>query len=190
MSARLSLPPPPKEYSQRYEMIRNREIERVMNDKVSASDEVVFGGVPFTAVRGSNVAFEVPQGTTPVKIPFDVLLKDTDPTVEHNAVNYTVTNPFIMDAVFYIALRHAAAPGGAYDLTLFAYVNDVQATAYTQTIANNETQDFRVARFVVNLAAGSTIDLRAVHNRNGPVTFDLTRSQWDIMRVSTIPRVL
>jgi hypothetical protein len=189
MSRKLRIPPPPLTYSADYERIRNREIEMIMNEKVGATDLTAYGGVPFTAMTGSNAAFVIPVGSTPVKLPFDVLVKDTDPDVVFDPATYSITNPFLMDAIFFVNLRHASAPGGSYDFTMQAFINDVGQQPFTQTIANSETQDIRVARFVVNYAANLKLDLRAWHNRNGDVTFDMTKSAWDVMRMSAAPRI-
>jgi hypothetical protein len=188
MSLRLVLPPPPKDYSLEYERIRNREIERVVNSKIGANQSNVFGGVPFTSVRGSAAVFTIPQGNTPIKLPFNTLSKDTDPDVVFDPVGYTMSNPFEMDCIFFVNLRHATAPGGSYDFTLQAFNHGVAIQpAYTQTISNNVTQDIRIARFVVNFPADNLIDLRAFHNRNGNVDLNMQLSQWDIMRMSPYP---
>jgi len=191
MSRRLVLPQPPKEYSRAFELLRNRELERIINEKVSAFDASIFNGIPFTALKGTNANFTIPQGAAYVPLPFDTTVKDTDPDVNHNPVAFTLTNPWPMDCVFFVNLRHAAAPGSTYDFTMRAVINGVPVNPpYTQTIANNETQDIRIARFIVNFPGNSTTKLEAVHNRNGNVVLNMALSQWDVLRISPQGRVL
>lgn len=189
MSRRLVLPQPPKEYSRAFELLRNRELERIINEKVSAFDASLFNGIPFTALTGTDAAFTIPQGTSYVTLPFNTLVKDTDPDVAHDPLAYTLTNPWPMDCIFFVNLRHAAAPGSNYDFTIRAVINGTPINPpYTQTINNNETQDIRIARFVVNFPAGSTTKLEAVHNRNGSVVLNMALSQWDVLRISPTGR--
>jgi hypothetical protein len=189
MSRKLILSPPPPAYSPIYEEIRNREIMRIVNEKVSAEDTTIFGGIPFTDVRGSNANFEIPAGSTPIKLPFDTVVKDTDPAMLFNGATNSMTSQIAMDALFIINLRHAAAPGGSYDFTTQAFLDGVGQQPYTQTISNNQTQDIRVARFVVNYPANVMIDLRAFHSRTGSVFLNMNISAWGVLRMSPIDRV-
>ena len=190
MSRKLRIPPPPLVYSAEYESVRNREIEQIVNGKIGATDASIFGGVPFTALRGSDAAFSIPVGTTPVKLPFNTLVKDTDPLVAFDAANYAITNPFACDLFIVVNIRHAAAPGGTYDFNLQAFNNNVGLRILTIPINNNQTQDIRASRFVVDFPAGTYLDLRAWHSRTGPVSFDMSLSTWDVLRMSATPRVL
>ena len=191
MSVKLVLPPPPKTYDPYYEMLRNREIERVMNTKIGVNDINIFGGQPFISLRGTDTAFTIPTGITPRVLPFNLLQKDTDKDMVFDPNSYSITNPYAMDAVVYLNLRHAAAPGGDYDLNIQGYdLGSPFGPPLTVTIKNTETLDVRITRFVVGFPPGTVFDLRAWHTRAGPVSFNIALSQWDIARVSPNPALV
>ena len=188
---RLVLPQPPLEYSQNYENLRNREIERIVNRKLGPTDVGAYFGIPFIAMKGTNATWPMPTGAAFTKIPFDTVVKDTAADMNFDTVLDVLNTDIEMDLLAFIRLRHPVGAGGAstFDVSIAGFVNNVQSSTYTQTIVNKETYDVIVNTIAINVPALANFDIRGSHTHNQPVNFDLTRSSWDMFRLSKHPKV-
>lgn len=186
MTARLNLPVPPNQYDPETENKRNAEIERILNLKLGSDQLPVFSGVPFAVLKGSNAAFSVANGATPVVVAFDTSVKRTDKLIKQ--VGNTIVPSVTSDFRFSFRLRHTAAAGGNVNYTVGAFVNGVVTNSHIfEAVSVNDTYDLSADLMVLDAPLNSVIDLRVNHNFASPVLFDLTLSNWRLQRLSPNP---
>ena len=189
MSKRLRLPPPPKEYSQEYEKVRNREIEVVVNEKISNTDTGLYTGVPFVSTTGSNTAFSVPTGLTPTLVPYDTLVKNTDIFAIHDPVAYTLSNVNVFDALVFVNLYKPATTGNViFNVILEVFFNGVLQYGATNSVSTRDNTLVSISGIGTNIPANTLIDVRVYHDSTSAVVFDVTKSRFSLTRYSQIPR--
>jgi hypothetical protein len=191
MSKRLRLPPPPKEYSQEYEKVRNREIEVVVNEKISNTDASVYSGVPFVSAHGLNSAWSVPVGSTPIIVPFDTIVKDTDIAIDFDIPGHFAYCNFIVDA-FISTNLYIPSTGGStvFDVIAQIYINGTSKYTITKSV---NTRDNNLVNLVAHaigvLPVDATIKIYVYHTSLSAVVFDLTKSDFTVSRWSQLPRI-
>jgi hypothetical protein len=190
--ARVLLPQPPERYDPASERNRNREIERQLNGKLGRTELPVFGGIPFTAVRGLNPAFIVPPGPSPTLLPFNVLLEETDLDITFDPADYTMRANFTVDVMMFVRIRHAGTGGGgvSVDWTLHGFLNGAEIDTFATSTRIGGNFDIMATFMAVNAPVNQRLDLRMSHTHNADVPFDMTRSRWWLTRISPDPRVL
>jgi hypothetical protein len=190
VSKRLRLPPPPKEYSQEYEKVRNREIELVVNEKISDTDTGLYTGVPFVSAIGSNSAWSVPVGSTPIIVPFDSLIKDTDIAIDYDVGTYSAHCNYIVDASISADIYMPTSGGSTvFDTILQIYINGVIKYTTTRAVNTRDNVAVSISGMAISLPISVPIDIRMYHTNGAAVIFDLTLSRFNVSRMSQLPRL-
>ena len=187
MTGRTNLPVPSDKYDPQLETKRNYEIERALSLKLGFDQLPSYPGMPFAVIKGSNVAFSVANGSTPIVVSFDTAVKRTDTLIKQ--VGNTIVPSVTADFRFSFRLRHAAAAGANVNFTVGAFVNGIVVNNHIfEALSVNDTYDISADLMVLDAPLNSVIDLRITHNFASPVLFDLTNSNWRLQRLSPNPK--
>jgi|SRR5215471_3670670 len=174
------LPSPTNLYSAPYMRRLIESITRLLGSKLNRNEPAVYGGVPYSRVKGTNNAFAV--GTSFVKLPFNTTVQAKDTLVTFDPVNYNYTTA--IGTVLQVSVSIYLATGGNTDLTAALYVNGAAYGSQQASIKNGQYVTFSG---VVSLNAGDVFDVRALADHS--VTVDMTQSFFSYMRLESDPRV-
>jgi hypothetical protein len=171
--ARIQLPVPPLEYDVAYERMRNARIEDLIRSRAAVNELAPYGGVPHAALIGSSTAFSTPGSNAITLLPFDTvfvfnkdLIVGTDWKLAYN-----------MDLTVFLSLFHNSGAGGNTDITLYLFVNGVQAFSSTRSTQLNNNETYQTTVFAKDIPGNAVLDVRISHSGAQALILDMTKSR-------------
>lgn len=181
------LPLAPNQYSADEERAFRAVIADEIGERLGRYEVPVYGGQPGTALKGTAPAFAVPIGAGFTVLPFNTLVYDTDIGTQH--VGNTIQALIKMFESISFSVHHPAGATSTNQIIVGIFINNVMvaSNAATYQVANQFDIDF--LNFG-SLNVTDVVDIRLNHDDNVPMIFDLTKSQFVIVRMTPDPRLV
>lgn len=187
---RAVLPRPASTYNEQDQQNNRREILRALDRKLDRNEPAIYGGIPMLIVAGSNTDFQVPTGGAYVTIPITTTLRHSDvaATVDTNTDSFSTLVETDWDVRVELQYNSGGS-GPTAELAAALYGNGVLIDQSIILINPNTPTMVKTAFIVLDATPGVSYDIRVAHTDGGTLHFDLAKSLWGLLRLSTLERL-
>jgi hypothetical protein len=175
----------PSEYLAEEERAFRAKVSDAIGDRLGRFDIAVYGGVPYSSLRGSDSTFTIASGATPTVLSFNTVVKTNTDIVPSGS---TVSPVYTLDALIFLKIVHDATAGGAIAVTTRILVNGspVNVIGFAGLVSDPWViSDFSI----LTLAAGDVLTVDMVHGFGSSIDVNLVTSRLSLIQLTPNPKL-